>query len=175
MAVSVALVALTDLLTEVGIEVGFGIDLALFIVILGLLLVALEAIVPGANFIVIGVALVAAGAIGLAFPVLGSPLAQAGLILLFGSIVLLVYQELDFYGGKGQAQTSDSASLLGREGFVTKEVTATGGEIKLDAGGFDPHFKCRTAGEAIPEGERAVVIDPGGGNVLTVEPVATEE
>lgn len=168
-------VALIDSLTEVGIEIGFGIDLPMFIVIIGLLLMALEAVAPGANFIVIGVAMVAAGGIGLAVPALGSPLALAGLVLLFGSIALLVYQELDLYGGKGQAQTSDSASLRGRSGFVTRAVTETDGEIKLDSGGFDPHYQCRTTGEPIPEGARAVVVDPGGGNVLLVEPVEDEE
>lgn len=175
MATDDAVFAITDLLTEVGIEIGFGIELALFIVILGLLLVALEAVVPGANFIVIGVAMIGAGAVGMAIPALGSPLAQAGLVLLFGSIALLIYQELDFYGGKGQAQTSDSDSLLGRTGYVTKRVTDTEGEIKLDSGGFDPHYKCRTRGDPIPAGTRAVVIDPGGGNVLTVEAVDETE
>lgn len=171
MATGDATPALIDFLTEVGIEIGFGIELAMFIVIFGLLLVALEAIAPGANFIVIGVALVVAGTIGLTVPALGSPLAQAGLILLFGSITLLAYRELDIYGGKGQAQTSDSGSLLGREGFVTERVTEKSGEIKLDTGGFDPHYMCRTRGDPIPEGDRAVVVDPGGGNVLMVEPI----
>lgn len=174
MSVSVG-VTLVDFLTEVGIEIGFGIDLAMFVVILGLLLVALEAIAPGANFIIIGIALVAAGAVGMAIPALASPLALAGLVLLFGSIALLVYRELDLYGGKGQAQTSDSSSLLGRTGYVTARVTDTEGEIKLDSGGFDPHYRCRTTGEPIPEGTRAVVVDPGGGNVLTVEPVESDE
>ncbi len=166
---------LTDFLTEIGIEVAFGIELPLFVIIIGLLLVALEAVVPGANFIIIGIAMVGAGAVGLAIPVLGSPLAQAGLVLLFGSLALLVYQELDLYGGKGQEQTSDSASLTGRTGYVTKRVTDTEGEIKLDSGGFDPHYRARTIGDPIAEGERAVVIDPGGGNVLTIQRVVTEE
>lgn len=161
--------ALIDFLIEEGIVIGFGIELPMFIMIFGLLLVALEAIAPGANFIVIGVALVASGLLGIFVPALGSPLAQAGLVLLFGSIALLAYRELDLYGGKGQAQTSDSASLVGRKGWVTEEVTETEGEIKLDNGGFDPHYKCRTRGDPIPEGERAVVTDPGGGNVLMVE------
>lgn len=153
----------------------FGLELALVVVLVGLLLVALEAIVPGANFIVIGVALVAAGAVGLAIPALGSPLALAGLILLFGSIALIVYQEVDLYGGKGTQQTSDSRSLEGRTGFITKRVTETGGEIKLDSGGFDPHYRCRSTSGEISEGVRAIVVDPGGGNVLTVEPLETEE
>ncbi len=152
-----------------------GIELALLIVILGLVLIGLEAIAPGANFIVIGVALAAAGAVGLAFPALGSPLALAGLILLFGSIALIIYQELDIYGGKGQAQTKDSRSLVGRTGYITERVTQTSGEIKLENGGFDPHYKARTKTGEIAVGKRAVVVDPGGGNVVTVEPFSEED
>lgn len=151
-----------------------GIELALVIVLFGLVLIGLEALAPGANFIVIGVALVAAGAVGLAFPPLGSPLALAGLILLFGSIALIIYQELDIYGGKGQAQTKDSSSLVGRTGYVTQRIDQTSGEIKLENGGFDPHYKARTKTGAIEVGERAVVVDPGGGNVVTVEPIREE-
>lgn len=152
-----------------------GIELALAIVLVGLVLIGLEALMPGAHFIVIGVALVAAGGVGLVVPALGSPLALAGLILLFGSIALIVYQRIDLYGGKGQAQTSDYRSLVGREGYVTERVTRKRGEIKLENGGFDPHYKCRTKGDEIPVGARAVVVDPGGGNVLTVQPVSEEE
>lgn len=147
----------------------FGLELPLIIVLFGLLLVGLEAIIPGANFIVIGVALVAAGAVGLAVPALGTPLAQAGLILLFGTIAVFIYQDIDIYGGKGQPQTTDSDSLRGKVGYVTEQVTQTSGEVKLEEGGFNPYYKSRTEGEAIPEGERVVVIDPGGGNVVTVE------
>lgn len=175
MAFAVIALDLVDLLTEVGIEIGFGVELATFIMVLGLLLTALEAIAPGANFIVIGVALVVAGIFGMAVPALGSPLAQAGLILLFGSLALLGYRELDIYGGKGKAQTSDSASLTGRTGYVTERVTDTDGEVKLDNGGFDPHYKARTYDEPIAEGTRVVVTDPGGGNVVTVNTIDTEE
>lgn len=151
-----------------------GIDLALAVVLVGLVLIGLEALAPGAHFIVLGVALVAAGLVGLAFEPLNSPLALAGLVLVFGSITLVVYQELDLYGGKGQAQTKDSASLLGRTGYVTKRVTTRSGEIKLENGGFNPHYQARTQSGEIEVGERAVVIDPGGGNVVTVERLPTE-
>lgn len=148
-----------------------GIELALALVLLGLVLIGLEALMPGAHFIVLGVALVAAGVVGLVVPALGSPLALAGLVLLFGSIALVAYQRIDLYGGKGQAQTSDSGSLRGRTGYVTAEVTRTEGEVKLENGGFDPNYKARSRGGTIVEGERIVVVDPGGGNVLTVEPL----
>lgn len=151
-----------------------GLELALVVLIVGLFLIGLEAIAPGANFIVLGVAMFAAGAVGLAVPALGTPLALAGLTLIFGAITLWLYQELDLYGGKGRDQTSDSRSLMGRRGYVTKRVTQTSGEIKLEGGGFNPNYKCRTPEGEIPEGDRAVVVDPGGGNVLTVEPVDDE-
>ncbi|MFP4590012.1 MAG: NfeD family protein [Halobacteriales archaeon] len=148
-----------------------GLELALVVLLGGLLLIGLEALAPGAHFIVLGVALTGAGAIGLAVPALGSPLALAGLTLLFGSIALVVYREVDIYGGKGREQTSDHRSLLGREGFVTQRVTRSQGEVKLDSGGFDPHYRSRTPAGEIPVGTRVVVVDPGGGNLLTVEPV----
>lgn len=149
----------------------FGFELALVVLLGGLLVIGLEALAPGAHFIVLGVALTAAGAIGLAIPALGSPLALAGLTLLFGSIALVVYREVDIYGGKGREQTSDHRSLVGRQGYVTQRVTQTEGEVKLENGGFDPHYRCRTPTGSIPEGMRVVVTDPGGGNLLTVEPV----
>lgn len=152
----------------------FGFELAAIIVLVGLVLMALEAVAPGANLIVIGIAMMGAGLVGLLEPSLATPIAQAGLILLFGAVTLYGYQRLDLYGGKGREQTSDSASLIGQTGFVTERVTETDGEIKLENGGFDPHFRCRSTGAPIPEGTRARVVDPGGGNVLIVEPVETD-
>ncbi len=152
-----------------------GLELALMVLLAGLVVMGLEALAPGAHFIVLGIALTGAGAIGLAIPALGSPLALAGLTLLFGSIALVVYREVDIYGGKGRAQTSDHESLVGREGYVTERVTQTQGEVKLENGGFDPHYRCRTPTGSIPEGTRVVVTDPGGGNLVTVERTEPDE
>ncbi|WP_114576973.1 NfeD family protein [Saliphagus sp. LR7] len=137
----------------------------------GLVLMVLEAVSPGAHLIVVGVALVGAGLIGVLFPPIAGPLVMAALTLLFGAAATWIYREFDFYGGKGTAQTSDSDSLSGRTGYVTERVTNRSGEVKLEEGGFSPHYSARTADEPIPEGEEVIVLDPGGGNVLTVAPL----
>ncbi|WIV65881.1 NfeD family protein [Natrialbaceae archaeon AArc-T1-2] len=143
----------------------------------GLVLMALEAVSPGAHFIVVGVALIGAGAIGLLFPPAAAPLVLAGLALVFGVGAAWVYREFDFYGGKGQAQTSDSSSLPGRTGYVTDTVTPRSGEIKLDDGGFNPYYSARTTADVgeIEEETEVIVLDPGGGNVLTVVPFGALE
>ena len=136
----------------------------------GLVLMALEALSPGAHLIVIGVALVGAGLIGVLFPPVAAPLIMAALVLIIGSAATWVYREFDFYGGKGTAQTRDSDSLSGRVGYTTEAVTTRSGRVKLEGGGFNPHYSARTSSGTIEEGEKVMVLDPGGGNVLTVEP-----
>ncbi|MEF8781421.1 MAG: NfeD family protein [Haloferacaceae archaeon] len=143
--------------------------LPLLLVTAGLLISMAEALAPGANFIVVGIALLGAGMVGLALGPLASPIVLGLLVLLFGSVAFYGYRELDIYGGKGQAQTSDSDSLKGQTGRVTETVTPTGGQVKLDAGGFNPNYSARSVGGEIPEGTEVMVIDPGGGNVVTVE------
>ena len=156
-----------------------GQSLPLVLLTLGVILAVAEAVAPGAHLIVLGVALIVAGLLGMA---LGGFLSGVVLtvvlaltVLLTGSIALLAYRELDLYGGKGIARTSDSSSLKGRTGRVTERVTRTGGQIKLDGGGFNPHYAARTMSGEIAEGEEVIVIDPGGGNVVTVESLGAGE
>ena len=148
--------------------------LPLLLVTAGLLLSLAEALAPGANFVVVGLGLLGAGLVGLAFPFLG-PFALGLFVLLFGVLGFYVYHEFDIYGGKGQAQTSDSDSLQGMTGRVTERVTPTGGEVKLQGGGFNPLYSARSMDAEIPEGTDVMVIDPGGGNVVTVESLETIE
>ena len=56
---------------------------------------------------------------------------------------------------------------------MTERVTQRDGEVKLDNGGFNPHYQARTTGGVIEVGTEVMVVDPGGGNVVTVEPVAS--
>jgi membrane protein implicated in regulation of membrane protease activity len=146
---------------------------ALWLVIGGILLIIAEGIAPGAHFIVLGVALLGAGIVGITigtiFPPIAGPIALAILVLLFGAVALFGYRELDLYGEKGTAQTATSDSLTGRTGRVTEEVTETAGEVKINNGGFNPYYSARTSDGTIPEGTEVIVIDPGGGNVVTVE------
>ena len=150
-------------------------SLPLLLSIAGMGLVIAEALAPGAHFIVLGVALLVAGLLGLLFPPLATPLALALMVLLTGALALYGYRRLDIYGGKGSGRTSDSDSLRGASGRVTERVTETGGQVKLDDGGFNPFYAARTLEGEIPEGERVMVIDPGGGNVVTVEALGVIE
>jgi len=148
--------------------------LPLLLLTAGLLLSMAEALAPGANFIVVGIALIGAGLGGLLLTSLGIVgaglvLVMALLTLVFGAAAFYGYHEFDLYGGKGQQQTSDSDALKGKTGVVTEEVTTAGGEVKLSGGGFNPNYSARSIEGTIEEGEEVMVVDPGGGNVVTVE------
>ena len=143
--------------------------LPMLLVASGLIVSILEAFAPGAHLVVLGVALLAAGLVGLALGPAASPFVLGILILVFGALAFYGYRELDVYGGKGQAQTSDSTSLRGATGRVTETVTPAGGEVKLDEGGFSPRYSARSVDGEIEVGAEVMVVDPGGGNVLTVE------
>lgn len=150
----------------------FGIDLATVLLLVGAALVIAEAFAPGAHFIVLGIALLGAGLVGLALPAslgtFGILLVLSMTVLLFGVLSYYAYSELDLYGGKGTAQTSDSSSLRGKTGRVTERVTETSGQVKLESGGFNPNYQARSMGETIEDGTEVIVVDPGGGNILTV-------
>lgn len=155
-------------------------NLPLALVILGATLAVMEAFAPGAHFIVIGVALLTAGLFGLALSAAGLPLAllalvMAAAVLISGGAAMYVYREFDFYGGKGAGKTSDSRSLRGKTGRATEPITPSGGEVKLDGGGFNPYYRARALDGRIEEGEEVMVVDPGGGNVVTVESMSAIE
>jgi membrane protein implicated in regulation of membrane protease activity len=143
--------------------------LPLLLVAAGLGLSIAEAFAPGAHFIVLGLALLAAGLVGLLIGPFASPLVLGVLVLVFGGLALYGYREFDLYGGRDAGQTRDSDSLTGRVGRVTERVTPTAGEVKLEEGGFNPFYAARSVDGEIPEGTEVMVVDPGGGNVVTVE------
>ncbi len=151
-------------------------NLPLFLILVGAGLIVAEAFAPGAHFFVVGVALFAAGLVGY----LGAFVLPGTINLLIMSLVVLVasvatlwaYRELDLMGGPSKGKTKDSSSLRGSTGRVTERVTPTQGEIKLEEGGFNPYYKARSLDGEIPEGDEVIVVDPGGGNVVTVESVS---
>lgn len=156
-------------------------SLPLLLVIAGIGLVVAEALAPGAHFIVLGVALLGAGLVGLLLGAFGlgggvvGAFVLALFVLLFGAAALYVYREFDIYAGTGVGKTRDSDSLRGRSGRVTERVTETEGEVKLDRGGFNPYYAARTTSGSIEVGEEVIVLDPGGGNVVTVESIGIVE
>jgi len=156
-----------------------GESLPIVLLVVGVILAVAEAIAPGAHLIVLGVALIVAGLAGLVLGQFIGGIALSAvlamLVLLIGGVALFAYRELDLYGGKGTARTSDSDSLKGRTGRVTERVTPTSGEIKLESGGFNPNYAARSFDSEIPEGEEVIVVDPGGGNVVRVESLGAIE
>ncbi|WP_435098093.1 NfeD family protein [Halarchaeum sp. P4] len=152
----------------------FTLSLPLLLVIAGTALCIAEAFAPGAHFVVIGVALLVAGLAGVLFPAVVTPLVLAVLVFAVGAVALWGYRNLELYEGTGRGKTEGSTSLRGERGVVTERVTDSAGQIRLqDGGGFDPTYAARTiaGANAIAEGTEVVVVDPGGGNVLTVAEV----
>jgi len=157
----------------------FGLSVPFVLVLVGAALMVMEAFAPGAHFIVVGIALLTAGIAGLALgsvlPATALPLVLAAVVLVAGATALYGYRQFDFYGGKGSGRTSDSNSLRGKTGYVTQRVTRNDGEIKLEGGGFNPYYQARSLDDEIEEGAEVMVVDPGGGNVVTVESVSAFE
>jgi len=155
-----------------------GIPLSLLLLLVGTGLMVAEALAPGAHFIVVGAALTTAGLVGLLVsPFLGAltPFVLALVVLLAGGATLGVYRKIGVGQGGSGSKTSDSDSLVGQTGRVTERVTASDGEVKLDDGGFNPYYRARAMDGEIAEGEEIIVLDPGGGNVVTVASANAEE
>ncbi len=158
-----------------------GLSLPYLLLLVGAGLIIAEAFIPGAHFFVVGVALFAAGLVGLLIPAslgtVATLLAMTIAVIVAAGLTLSAYRQLDIYGGEGKDKTSDSDSLRGQTGRVTERVTPRDGEVKLEDGGFNPYFRARSVDGEISEGTEVLVVDPGGGNVLTVESfdAATDE
>ena len=150
------------------------IDLSLWFALVGLVLLVGEAFIPGGTLMVVGVGLLAAGVTGLIFEI-NTLLPLTVLTAVYGAVAFAGFRHFEFFGERGE-QTSASDSLRGDIGVVKETVTADSGRVKLKSGGFDPFYLARSStGETIPEGTTVRVVDPRGGNVLEVEPIADDE
>ncbi|MDS0277457.1 NfeD family protein [Halomicroarcula sp. S1AR25-4] len=156
----------------------FSMSLSLLLFLAGAGLVVAEALAPGTHFFVLGIALLTAGLVGLFIPAsLGifAPIILAVVVLATTAATLWGYRQLDFAGGD-RGQTLSSSSLQGQFGTVTERVTKSAGEVKLEDGGFNPYYQARSVDGVIEVGTEVMVVDPGGGNVITVEAVnATDD
>ncbi|WP_254273650.1 NfeD family protein [Haloarcula marina] len=165
--------ALTPALSPAQVDPLFSLSLSLLLFLAGAGLVAAEAFAPGTHFFVLGIALLTAGLVGLFIPAsLGifAPIILAVVVLATTGATLWGYRKLDFAGGE-RGQTLSSSSLQGQFGTVTERVTRSSGEVKLEDGGFNPYYQARSVDGVIEEGTEVMVVDPGGGNVITVESV----
>jgi len=147
-----------------------GLGLPLLLLLAGTAMMLAEAVIPGAQFVVVGVALFFSGLVGV---LLGGPFSSIVALTLmtvaFGTFAYFAFREMDLYNGPDHGKTSDSDDLSGETAVVTETITATGGAVRLTSGGgFDPNYRARSEHGEIEEGEEVIVTDPGGGNVLTV-------
>jgi membrane protein implicated in regulation of membrane protease activity len=152
-----------------------GQSLTTLLLLAGLVLTVLEGFAPGAHFIVIGVALLAAGLVGLLVPAAATPLVLGLVVLSAGAGSFYLYRHFEFYQGSDRGKTEGSAELVGERGYVLERVTPRSGRVKLESGGFDPTYEARSRTDEIPEGAEIIVMNPGGGNVLTVEAVSQRD
>ena len=155
------------------IEPLFGLSISMLLLLAGAGLMVAEALAPGAHFFVIGVALFVAGLVGVFLPpgiggVL-TPLILSAVILFVAGATLWLYRQYEITDMPSAGRTSDSDSLRGKTGRVVERVTETEGVVKLDGGGFNPNYQARSVSGTIAQGEQVIVLDPGGGNVVTVE------
>lgn len=148
-----------------------GQSLSFLLFAAGVGLMILEAFAPGAHFVVIGIALLLAGLVGLLFPAAATPLILGAIVLVSGAGSYYLYRQFNFYGGSEINRTKSSDDLAGARGYVTERVTPRSGQVKLESGGFDPTYAARSIDGEIPEGTEVFVVNPGGGNVVTVEAV----
>ena len=149
----------------------FGQSLSFVLVVAGAVLCIAEALAPGAHLIVLGVALLVAGLVGMFLLSNATPFVLAGVVFVVGMVALYVYRYYEIYEGSDSGQTLASSDLRGKTGYVVEEVTTRSGRIDLDGGGFNSSYAARSETGTIPVDEEVVVVDPGGGNVVTVEPV----
>jgi membrane protein implicated in regulation of membrane protease activity len=147
----------------------FGQSLSFVLVVAGAVLCIAEALAPGAHLIVLGVALLTAGLVGMFLLSNATPFVLAGLVLVVGLVALYFYRYYEIYEGTGSGQTFASSDLRGQTGYVVEEVTPRSGRVDLEGGGFDSSYAARTTTGTIPADTEIVVVDPGGGNVVTVE------
>jgi membrane protein implicated in regulation of membrane protease activity len=149
----------------------FGQSLSFLLVVIGAVLCIAEALAPGAHLIVLGVALLVAGLIGMFLLSNATPFVLAGLVLVVGMVSLYFYRYYEIYEGTGSGQSLDSSDLRGKTGYVVEAVSERSGRVELADAGFNSSYAARSTGGEIPEDTEIVVVDPGGGNVVKVAPV----
>lgn len=157
----------------------FGFSLSMLLLLAGVAMILAEAVIPGAHFIVLGVATFLTGLVGVLTPAGDSVIL---LTLTFGAasvVTYLGYSRLDIYGndGSGVMGSSDSEDLVGKEGEVIETVKRSSGKIDLDdTVGFSSKYQARSAsGQDIEVGTRVIVTDGRGGSVVEVEEIEVKE
>lgn len=144
-------------------------DVAFFVIVIGILL-AMTGAFGDPNLVIVGIVVSLAGLIGVVVEPESTLLVLAALVPVVGFLLFYLYRHVQYPRSEAPEQTSSARSLVGQAGDVTEEVTPRGGEVELLRGGFTPTHRARSRSGTIAPGERVIVIEPGGGNVLTVAP-----
>lgn len=147
----------------------------LLLLSLGSLLIAAEAVIPGASFIVIGVTMFVTGLVSIFAPFGGSIIFLTVIFLLTGVTTMYAYRQVSS-GQKSQTINTES-SLEGEYGIVSEEVTENNGKVNIKTKTIpfrkDDEMQARCKYGSIEEGTEVIVTDSGGGNILTVAEKST--
>jgi membrane protein implicated in regulation of membrane protease activity len=140
---------------------------SLILMLVGLILIALEPIVPGFFISVVGVFFAVMGLVGYIWPdYLYSPMAVAVSLLLTavaGVTILYTYKTL---GANQEPQVMVASSLVGKTGIVKKKIEPYSIDGKVEIGNT---MWSAEADHEIPEGTLVKVIKSEGVHVVVKE------
>jgi len=140
---------------------------SLVLMLVGLILIALEPVIPGFFVSVVGVFFLVMGIVGYVNPdYLYSPVAvSVGLLLAAGAgiVVLYTYKNL---AGNQEPQLMVASSLVGKKGIVRKKIVPNSLDGKVEIGSSMWSAK---ADHEIPEGTMVEVIHSEGVHVVVKE------
>lgn len=146
-----------------------GISIGIAAVVIGMLMIMSIVVLPVDEIVVGGMGLTLAGIIATIIPFLNNPLAVANMTVAFTILSYYLYEKSNIKAGGVNENTSDSGDLIGKTGTVVETIPASGtGTVKLDSGGFSRYTAKAEANVRIEEGENVRVMDPGGGNIVSV-------
>lgn len=156
----------------------FGLAIPVALALIGFTFLCLETLIGDGTLFIAGSAMLITGFVGLSIPNDPTPLGLAATLGVSVIMMYFCYQLLVRYFGieqeNGPTQTTSSDSLEGRTGVVIDPVDERDGTVELDSGGMHPVYQARTNGAELDEGEEIIVVEGGGGNVVTVASVADE-
>lgn len=138
-------------------------------ILTGSILMISEAIIPGVQFIVVGLTTLVTGLILLVIPI-QNPIFIIPIFILIGVITIYTYKNINLTGDEID-RTTDSKDLRFSEGIVKQKITQTDGIVKLNnSNSMSNEFQARCKVGEIEKGEKITVTDTGGGSVLEVMP-----
>lgn len=148
-------------------------DVAFVVLVIGILLTMTGAF-GDPNLVIVGIAISITGIVGMFLGPYSTPVVLGAMIPIVGFLLYYLYRHVEFSSTERPEQTSNAQTLRGTTGRVTTAVTPRDGEVDLDRPGFHGRYRARSTEGRLEKGTRVVVVDPGGGNVLTVAPEGTD-